>query len=148
MTTIAYKDGVLAGDTRVSDDDGFVWSDNFRKVFKLKTGCLFGASGDTEGGEILLRALRKGITLPALPDGAEINAILVLPDRSIHVTEGGVWIRWPEPFVALGSGKKAAMGAMRTGANAVQAVEAGIACDCNSGGRVQAVYLEKRNKKK
>ena len=151
MTTIAYKDGVLAGDTRVSDDDGFVWTDSFRKVFKLKSGCLFGASGDTEGGEILLRALRRGITLPALPDGAEIAAVLILPDRTIHISEGSIWLRWPEPFVAIGSGKKAAMGAMLAGADAQAAVAAGMKCDTYSGGHVQAVYLDapaRRRKRK
>ncbi len=146
MTTIAYRDGCLAGDTRVSEDTGFIWTDNFRKVFKLKSGCLFGAAGDSEGGEILLRALRKGIMLPSLGD-AEITALLILPDKSIHMTEGGIWIRWPENFCAIGSGKRAALGAMMAGASAIKAVEAGIATDCCSGGRVQAVYLKQGKKK-
>ena len=45
MTTIAYKDGVLAGDQRLTSK-GFIWHDKERKVFRLRDGSLFGASGD------------------------------------------------------------------------------------------------------
>lgn len=142
MTTIAYKDGVLAGDTRLSDDDGHIWSDACRKVFKFSDGSLFAASGDNEAGELLLKALTSGEPIPSLPEDCSVTAIRVYPNREVYVTEGHTWSKWTEPFVAIGSGKRCAMTAMRLGHDAVTAVKAGIAGDVFSGGKVQTVKLK------
>jgi 20S proteasome alpha/beta subunit len=142
MTTIAYKDGILAGDTRLSGEKGMIWHDKERKVFRLPDGSLFGASGDQEGGEILLAALRKGKLLTKLPDKAEIAAIRVTADGVLFVFEGAAWMKWPEPFAAIGSGKRCALTALRLGFTAVVAVKQGIAGDCYSGGKVQTVKLK------
>ena len=141
MTTIAYAKGVLAGEQRLTTG-GFIWHDKCRKVFKLPDGSLFGASGDNEGGEILLRSLRQGIATPELPEDAEVNALLITTDGTLCLWESSMWIVWAEPFAAIGSGKEVALAALRLGHSAVQAVKAGIASDVYSGGKVQSVKLK------
>jgi 20S proteasome alpha/beta subunit len=142
MTTIAYKDGILAGDTRLTDDSGYIWSDNCRKVFKLPDGSLFAAAGDSEGGELLLKSLRGEKDVPELESDMDITAVRITPSGELFLTEGATWTRWHEPYVAIGSGKRAALAALQLGSNAVVAVRIGMKGDCYSGGRVQTVKLK------
>lgn len=161
MTTIAYRSGVLAGDTRLSDDNGFIWSDNIEKVFKLANGALIGMSGDSEAGEHIIDAARKvadksvaahrpslgqsmldAFEFPTLPDAAEVAGILVLADGTIYMTEGTRWSKWPGEFIAIGNGKAYAVAAMDHGASAVEAVWAGFLRDCHTGGRITTVQLD------
>lgn len=139
MTTIAYRDGVLAGDTRETVGEAIV-SDNIRKVFKMSDGRLFAGVGSAEQCDILLNAVRKHKT----PEGLnEIEAVLVYPDGTVWVTEGKVWMKRPKKdYIGLGTGGVAALAAMDAGATAVQAVRIGIKRDTNSGGRVQSVRLK------
>lgn len=145
MTTIAYKDGILAGDQRLSGDS-HIWHDKSRKVFRLRDGSLFGACGDNGAGEVLLRGLKKGVLCPELPKDAEIDAILVTAEGKVLLWEAGIWMKWPEPFVAIGSGRTFALAVMRLGHDAVTAVKAGVAGDVHSGGRVQTVKLKRKLK--
>lgn len=142
MTTIAYRDGVLAGDTRVTDDSGHVWTDKCKKVFRIKDGSLVGVSGDMEPGELLLDALRAGVTEFKLPADSDINAIRVLADGRLFISEGEAWTLWPEPYAAIGSGKRCALTALRMGYSAREAVRQGIAGDSYSGGRIISVKLK------
>lgn len=137
MTTIAYRLGVLASDSRLTDGDK-VATDKCKKIWRLPDGSLFGASGENEPGLLLLRALQNGRSIPDLGD-VQMNAIRVMPNGRIYVSEGKVWDRWPERYIAIGSGALYARAAMLNGANAAQAVKTGIKCDAHSGGRVQRV---------
>ncbi len=142
MTTIAYRDGVLACESRLSSDEGMIWHNKCKKIFRLNNGCLFGASGDLGPGEVLYQALQRGILNPSLPADSDILAILIDPrDGQIHFFED-IWNPWPEPFAAIGSGKAYAITALRLGYGAVEAVRAGIAGDCHSGGRIQTLKLK------
>lgn len=138
MTTIVYRDGVLAGDTRVTVGD-MVVTNRKTKVHRLKDGRLFGWCGGVEHAEVLLRALRKN---KALPEGNACDALLVTPDGTLWLRENVIWIKQKEPYYALGSGSPYAWGALDAGATAVEAVEIGINRDTNSGGRVKFVALE------
>jgi ATP-dependent protease HslVU (ClpYQ) peptidase subunit len=144
MTTIAYRDGVLASDSRLTFVD-YVCTDKCIKVWALPDGTLFGASGDNEGGLALLKSLRAGEPMKTEVD-SDFTAIRILPKGQIFITEGKLWDRWPERFVAIGSGGKYALAAMRSGADAVTAVKAGIALDIYSGGRIQQVKLKRKPK--
>ncbi len=143
MTTIAYRDGILAGDGRVSDADGHIWRDNDRKVFKLPDGSLFAGAGAEEGLEILKAHMERGHyrTMPNLNVG-DITGLHVRNNGNIYVTEGGMWYFWPEEYIAIGSGKRCALTALRLGFNAVRAVKEGIAGDVNSGGKITVVRLK------
>lgn len=143
MTTIAYRNGVLAGDTRVTSDDTILpgWE---RKVFRLPDGGLFASADDVEGGELLLRAMRKGHPPPRLPENEHVDAILIKPDGKMFFYEGNIWIRYRAPYCAIGTGRPYALGAMARGASAIDAVRIGMKFDAHSGGRVQSLRLKRR----
>jgi len=138
MTTIALRNGVMAGDTQVTEGDTLVAS-GCRKVRRLRDGRLYGFSGDIEQGEIMLRALRKGEAPPKLRG---IKAILVYQDGVVSLWEGAIWIKQQHaPFFAIGNGTDFALGAMAAGADAKQAVKIAMKFDTATGGRVQTVRL-------
>lgn len=141
MTTIAYANGILASDSRLTEKS-VVLTDRCKKIWRLKDGSLFGSSGDNEAGLMLLDALKRNIK-PAIPNDREMWGVRITTSGHIYVFEGHVWDRWPEKIVALGSGKKAALAALRCGADAVTAVKIGIAMDVYSGGRVQTLKLKR-----
>jgi 20S proteasome alpha/beta subunit len=139
MTTIAYRDGILAGDTRVTTED-LVSPEKIRKVFKLRNGCLFAHCGDAEEGELLKRSIMRSGPMPKLKDS---DAICIMPDGAVLFTEGLTWSKIDAPFIALGSGKQFAYGAMQVGASAADAVRAACKLDKHSGLPIQTVRLTK-----
>ena len=140
MTTIAYKDGILACDSRLTLKS-MVCTDRCKKIWRLKDGSLFGARGDNEAGLLLLDGLQKN-KKPRIPQDAFFEAIKVTLKGEIYFYVGWeLWDRWPEDFVAIGSGGKYAKAAMLNGADAVAAVKTGIAMDVYSGGEVQTLKL-------
>lgn len=146
MTTIAYKDGVLAADSRISDEDGHVWTDAAVKIWRLPDGSLLGASGDDEISVMVYAqmkeaAVNKRNAVMSMPEDADFNGILIKANGDLFVSEGSVWTRWYEDFVAIGSGKRCAMTALRLGHTAEEAVAAGVAGDCFSGGPIKVIRL-------
>jgi hypothetical protein len=147
MTTIAYRDGVLAGDsyeTMVADalqnESAITITHNCRKVFRLPNGELFGASRGSEDIERLYRALMKGLPPPKLED---INAIRIDRKGRVWYYEGNIWQHVKARYYAVGSGSVFALAAMDAGATAIEAVRIGIKRDPYSGGRVTHVRLRK-----
>jgi hypothetical protein len=143
MTTIAYRDGVLAGDGRETNqnDEHSSWymvRDDCVKVFKLKDGSLFGGAHGSEDIERLYISLMKGQPPPKLED---IAGLRIDTKRRIWVYEGNIWQRVKLPFYAVGSGAEFALSAMDAGAGAVKAVKVGINRDLWSGGKITAVRL-------
>jgi len=142
MTTIVYKDGVLAGDGRVTVND-MVVTDKATKVHKIKGGWLYGWCGGVEDAEILKRALRKG--LPDQLNNPQLNnitALLIDHAGTIALYEGSIWIVQKEPYYAIGSGSPYALGALDAGADAIAAAKIATARDTNSGGKVRSVRLK------
>lgn len=93
---------------------------------------------------VLLDSLRRGNPTPKLKG---VHALLAHPDGKLECYEGKRWSRVAgAEYAALGNGAHYALGAMAAGANAVQAVRAGMKHDAMSGGRVQ--YLSVRKKRK
>lgn len=151
MTTIAYRDGVIAGDGRETSweqgESTFIIRDDCVKVVRLPDGRLFGGSRTSEDIARLLDALiaacepesRNRWPNPSLDD---INAIVVDTDGTIHVYEGTRWEKVDMPYYAVGSGARAAFPAMFAGADAKKAVEAGIRFDPFSGGKITTLKLK------
>lgn len=137
MTSIAYKDGMMAGDSRVTFDNT-VLPDTGRKVHRLRNGCLFGAAGSAEEIEKLKRTVMRNEDPPKSKD---VSALKVDPDGTIWCYEGEIWSKVRTPFAALGSGTIAALAAMYAGADAKEAVKIAIKLDTHSGGRVNVVRL-------
>jgi hypothetical protein len=146
MTTIAYRDGIMAGDGRetIQNDDHSSWytlQDRCRKVIKLKDGRLFGGAHGSESIVRLEDALRKGLHPPKLED---IAGLLVDTKGHMWLFEGNIWQRVKGRYYSVGSGSIIAFAAMDAGATAIEAVTIAARRDPFSGGKVTAVRLSKR----
>lgn len=142
MTTIAYRDGILAGDTLIADEE-VRFPGHARKVFRLRDGSLLGLCGDLAQIQAFMGWLRKG-TPGECPPFDKSDAMIVRPDRVLIFCEGGRFSTLSGmPYVALGSGRLLALGCLWHGGTAVEAVRAGIAHDIASGGKVHTVRLRR-----
>ena len=144
MTVLAVRDGIIASDSRVTVDSDAGGSRMFfcRKLYLLKEmGVVIGVAGE---GFAALRFVEWYQTIPMRKKGrkkrdadlingdADFTALVLHKDGKLEEYD-----RWliPEevpvrsvaqPFYAVGSGCKVALGAMSMGASAAQAVE--VAC--------------------
>jgi ATP-dependent protease HslVU (ClpYQ) peptidase subunit len=147
MTTIAYRDGVLAADTQVTCGgtvDG--WT---RKAFR-KGRLLYAVSGGTglanafrswvEGGMIGEAPSLKG----ADDDKDSAHGFLFPGGNRVVWRYNDVWTSHKAPFFAAGSGSEIALGAMLAGATAEQAVRAAAERDTSTGGEITVLHLEPR----
>ncbi len=138
MTTIATRDGVMAGDSLGTVSDTKVVCSEKLWISK-RTGSVLGFSGDAAWLIMFKEWYEVGAKRQKAPD------IRVQVEGAIHAlelaTDGKIWI-WdidfvPMPFqgefLAVGSGLKYAMGAMTVGASARQAVSAACQLDPGTG---------------
>lgn len=141
MTTIAYRAGVLAGDTLASR--GLT---AYRMAMTKVSQGLDGRMGAACGSASFCEAWKAWITGQSderpepRSEGDECDTgLLVRPDGRVEIHEaGGFWVFEGE-YYAVGSGRDQALGAMHAGASAEAAVEAAMAHDVYSGGRCVAV---------
>ena len=126
MTTIAYKDGVLAADSATSGD-GIVVGHR-RKIERIR-GQLVGAAGPIEEAEAFREWLKRGGRDKDRPEGLEDEFAGIVVERDGRVVEYGkrlIPFGYEAPFYAIGSGAAIATGAMAAGSTATEAVK--IAC--------------------
>lgn len=137
MTTIAYRDGILASDTGIHGGGYFV-GETEEKIFEHQ-GSLFGVTGDLSAIVILKKWLEDGRSLEKLPDFKKDNVEI------IEINPGGKVFFLYETFLpihidaeyhALGSGDRIAIGALDIGATATMAIEICIKRDCYTAGKV------------
>lgn len=150
MTTIAYKDGVMASDSRCTYDD---WTLGkcvklYRaksKVDPVKGDVVVGTAGHSSAALLFLDWLEVGGE-PRLHDRG-VNEMTEFECLIMH--KSGLWIAdrlcrlelLEEEFWAAGSGRQAALSAMHCGKSAVDAVRMAIRLDPFSGGRVVTMTL-------
>jgi ATP-dependent protease HslVU (ClpYQ) peptidase subunit len=142
VTTIAYRNGVMAGDSLVTSDD--TRFGRVRKVFRLANGALVGVSGDAAKAMRLARALEEAqgrLTDDIAALTRKCDGIYVYPQGTVWVLECGGMFECHNDFVASGTGMTAALAAMTMGAGARKAVEVACALDVNSGLPVDVVRL-------
>lgn len=137
MTTIAYRDGVLAADslgTAGGYRDGHCVK--IRRIGRL----LVGGCGNGAICEQFVDWVKKGMNGASPWTGTEAgNSLVICPDGTLLMFgQSGPW-RSSSDFYALGSGELLALGAMAHGATAHQAVEAAIRFDCHSGGPIRTL---------
>lgn len=162
MTTIAYRNGVMACDS--CWQPSHLQTTSLTKITKLTSGSLFGAAGD---GDIrALLTLIDKIRLPSrLPSRAEfamlkcdVEGILVFPRGQvimISIAPGGADRNnlnhyeaqtWPanRGIAAAGTGSELALGAMAAGKSPREAVAIACKFDINSRLPVHTLALSRR----
>lgn len=131
MTTIAYRDGVMAGDSGN-------WFSNvlYRsalKVAKGPNGSLHGVTGNAGDAEQYIRWVLAGMQgeapRPEATNREEGRSAFVALVVSVSGNLVRLWTAygWEDhhdvPFIAVGAGSEMAIGAMAAGASAERAVE-------------------------
>jgi hypothetical protein len=143
MTTIAasFEDRLLVTDSRISDGDT-TWRAIKAEVFNGRIYATAGEAADTEKFMAWIRRGRRG----ARPKvDSEFQALALTPEGLFFFDQHLYPMRLLHPM-AIGSGAKAARGAMAMGADIRRAVE--IACDIDhsSGLPLQEYRLEEEKK--
>lgn len=140
MTTIAFKDGILAADSRAIIGDIFV--DNDKKIHESK-GKYYAGSGASGEIKAFIEWKEVGVDEDDRPCVDSLSGLLVLNKNTfscdMYDCTGEKVIEDIQGPMAIGSGMAAAMGAMYAGASAVEAVEIAKRLDINSGGNVVCV---------
>lgn len=151
MTTIAFKDGVMAADSKCTTGCS---SDPTRKIYRLKSGGLFGFAGSAGYGALVYEWLCHGAKLkqkPKLLEGDDgIEAILVTPGGEVSLMDNYLApIPVTGSVTAIGSGGDKARALMRAGMGAEEAVRFIVAeeLDVYTGGEVQTLQLRQRRRK-
>lgn len=156
MTTIAYKQGLMACDSCWTLDDTQVTS--LSKITRLSSGALLGQAGDNDARDMeffldKIKLLRNIPTRRALIElKLDFHGLWVLPAGNIvrvscredplayHDEVGFTPIS--RKIAACGSGSDLAMGAMQVGATAREAVAVAAEFDINTRGPFHVVRLK------
>jgi hypothetical protein len=141
MTTIAYRDGVLATDSRAGS-----WTMEGHAVKGHRFGrCLVAAAGSAAHAQAFYEWVRTGMVGDAPmgnPDKDDYNAtgFIFMPcGRIVKFQPGCPPLTLTAPFYAYGSGGYVALGAMEAGATAEQAVMAAAKWDAGTGGPIRTL---------
>lgn len=141
MTTIAYRDGVMAGDS--GNFVGDVYLNTAKKVFRHK-GHLYGMCGEAAENLAFKAWIKSGSDgkRPSMKCGVIIE---ITPKGKIKLWENdNPPYRFKGPFIANGAGGDIAFGAMGSGATAEQAVEAACKMHAFTVGPVRTVKLKRK----
>lgn len=154
MTTIAYRRGIMASDSKTSYGDvSFARS---TKIHKLSDGSLVGFSGTATSCERMLEAMKHaiiggGLTHDLFHECKGASAIYVeAATEKVYCIEGGKrsgYFELEGEFFADGSGFIVALAAMKAGASAEKAVEIACELDNNSGGPVVTLTLGNKRRR-
>lgn len=142
ITTIVFKDGILAADG-YGTSGGWIVSTLDKKIYRTVDGRLLAGIGGAANSRKLISWLLKPEAKRAelCPDYKECGVVEVYPDGKIRIYEEGHFFPHPHKVLATGSGRSVAWGALEMGADAVTAVKIAIKYDCDSGGRVRWLRL-------
>lgn len=143
MTTIAYRNGIMAADTQVSTGDV---NDCFiTKLAKNKKGDIAGAGGPLGYKYKFLKWFKsgeKGKPPSCVDESAGFEGVIVRKSGKIEIYDQEVKSTIRCNYYAFGSGNHLALGAMANGATAKQAVKAAIKHDVYSGGKITKLKLK------
>ena len=144
MTTIAYRDGILAAGTLCTINNSI----EGRVVKIARRGPIMaGAAGSAPMCRAFLDWFKAGMQgeAPATqhPVSSDWNywGLIVTPDRLVTLMASG-WMSHRAPYYAMGSGAEYALGAMAAGATAAEAVEAAMRHDTRTGGEVTVLSAD------
>lgn len=144
MSTIAYRDGIIAADTlciRSSVRTGYC-----TKIARRPDGTLGGAVGSLSFASAFLRWISEDTgDAPAREkdDGYYDAGLIVHPDGVIEVFEYKGYATIRAPYYAMGSGAEFAFASMSRGDSAAIAVATAIHFDIHSGGEIEILQRDK-----
>lgn len=143
MTVIAYKDGILATDTLMVNNERKGYTQKlFRHNWEAIAVC-----GDFARSLEMLEWYKAGAdpaTFPAKRDPNDFGRLIVACGKGVRTYESGPQPIWHhQPFVAYGTGGDFAMGAMQVGASAIEACRAAIEWCASCGGEVDHLVVGK-----
>ena len=137
MTTVAVRNGIMAADTQgVYEGTKMI----MHKIFRVKNE-LIGVCGGYDNAVDFVTLYKKGKRkeINGDKDKGEDFDYLLLNKSGLYLATGfyGPQIKIHERFWAIGTGKDAALTAMRMGATAKEAVKMAHLCDIYTGPQVQ-----------
>lgn len=138
MTTLAFRDGVLAADRLCSGNSAIY---GFKTKIVKRHGFIAGATGSTPLCRRFTDWFMDGMAgLPTMRNGdCDATGVLIIaPKRWITFTPDGHEF-YEREFMAWGSGCEFAIGAMAMGATAEQAVEVASRFCLHTGGPVDTL---------
>lgn len=156
MTTIAYRDGILAADSHATYGGGSAHKHTCRKLFrktiienKKKVDVIIATAGDSSPGLVFVDWYGSGKPIPDtfLHIGGEFLCLVLTPKG---LFEFDIYCRGEEvmdDFYAIGSGAPFALGAMAAGKCAYDAVRIAAKYDPYTGGKIhkESLVKEARN---
>lgn len=139
MTTIAYRDGVLAADTLQTS--GSVRVGLTVKIDRRDDGTMVAACGDAAYAHKFRAWVMAGeqgdAPLPQRENGNdEGSGIIFRPDGTVVRCEAGGLFTMTGPHHAFGSGREFALGVMALGMGALEGIKAAMAHCIYTGGEV------------
>lgn len=146
MTTVAYRKGILAGDSKVTAEGSFMCSaTKIRKV----DGCLIGGCGNLDLVHWFLKNFKLDVLTGKIKLATTINekddfeGLIIDPKGKVFYYSEKCLVTPVKDFgyYAIGSGSTVALGAMYAGATAREAVMAAIKFDVHTGGPIKMVRL-------
>jgi 20S proteasome alpha/beta subunit len=140
MTTIAYRDGIMAADTRSCMGD-WIGRENVQKIHRLPNGEVAGITGDLLKGFNFVKWLQGSVD--QRPDLGDTTRVIVLHfDSSLTIYESiGEYNSSPD-FSAWGSGMPPALAALYCGKTAAEAVGIAALIDPWTGGDLVVMKCE------
>lgn len=146
MTTIAYKDGIMAGDTLAMDAHGL--KNYLSKVTPVVIDgdtWLFGSAGESCIATKLLKEIAASphikdvMVMDICCDRDDKNSALLCRGDVILYKCGTMWRRTQKTFHAIGSGRDFALAAMYCGRSAHEAVSIAMGFDGYTGGEIEVI---------
>ncbi len=152
MTTVAYKSGLLAFDSRITQDTLSVGHGVKGRITK---DYMIAAAGECQDIAAFFDWVEAGMTITDRPKfglndrEVEVEALMVTKKGKIYCFDNRIYpFEIDAPFYALGSGGQLAMGAMACGASAFKAVKIASQYDTATGGEIKVLAIKKREKKR
>lgn len=142
MTTIAYRDGIIAYDSRVTRGS-LIDHDDYEKLIH-RQGHQFLLSGSGPDFGALLDEY-FGVAISDRP--LDAHGLAITNGRLCligHEAESGFWVDdvWLDRPFATGSGRDFALAAMDMGASAKQAVKVASRRDVYTGGKIRTLTIK------
>lgn len=155
MTTVAYRDGILAADSLAtySTEAGGSRKHTCRKLYRKRItegrkafDVVIATIGESSPGLVFVDWYGSGKPIPDvfLHLGGDFTCLVLRPDGLYEFDVYCHGERVDEEFYAAGSGAKAALAALHCGKSAIEAVRIACRIDPYSGGRVVSESLEPR----